>query len=309
MKISGQCWLHPILNRTPSEGSPSPLNLPSSTLKELRNLGETVHRYGPSPCTATLAYYRDIKQFPLLFPLWLAQKKHLGFLRRSVPWLVSRRWEKGQVALSHQQLNSNLPRASFVFSSFAFVALTWFGEWSSMVIYLFIYFNLQCFLQLLSVRVVNPIKVNISVVADVCCDILIFILHLPVDWQWTWRHGNWALMDKKQKSHNYRFPGISVMFVMQGIFRILKIALHFFAAYRLQRFIYLGYQTFLLLCCQKVTDVFELSGVFEMGNIFKVSWIRLHEPSLCLVLSLLPLPWQNSCLKQLLVNSLCSCQN
>lgn len=52
-----------------------------------------------------------------------------------------------------------------------------------MVIYLFIYFNLQCFLQLLSVRVVNPIKVNISVVADVCCDILIFILHLPVDWQ------------------------------------------------------------------------------------------------------------------------------
>lgn len=133
VKISGQCWLHPILNRTPSEGSPSPLNLPSSTLKELRNLGETVHRYGPSPCTATLAYYRDIKQFPLLFPLWLAQKKHLGFLRRSVPWLVSRRWEKGQVALSHQQLNSNLPRASFVFSSFAFVALAWFGEWFAML--------------------------------------------------------------------------------------------------------------------------------------------------------------------------------
>lgn len=37
-----------------------------------------------------------------------------------------------------------------------------------------------------------------------------------------------ALMGKKQKSHNYRFPGVSVMFVMQGIFRILKIALHFF---------------------------------------------------------------------------------
>lgn len=122
----------------------------------------------------------------------------------------------------------------------------------------------------------------------------------------------WHFKGEKQASHNYSIRGLRIMFVVQGIFSVLKMALHF-SLPRIHEGLpnfHLGLR-FCFCFSQKVIDVFELLWFLQMENTFEVRWIRLRQPQPFLGLSLFPLHWQNSYLKQLMVNSLglCSCQN